>query len=206
MDENLDEEVEEGKVDLLNPIEEGAPGEATGFSMRAQKDMFLGGGQEKTGPALPLRRLSKDSKPDVQQRVNSFLNGASKGFEFDDGKFRFNLDRQDYYCYAFENDGSLQGAMDAELTDRGVMNIFRMRTDSDASRAYFQENGRTLGQDIFTTAIDELKQKGAKEVYAEVSEDGYRFLKRQAEQGMISLTVDEAPKEGAFGLIRGKIV
>ena len=47
MDEDIDEKVEEGKVDLLNPVEAGTPPEATGFSMAAQKDEFLGGGQEK---------------------------------------------------------------------------------------------------------------------------------------------------------------
>lgn len=205
MDEDLETKEEQGEIDLLNPVETGASQEAAGFSMQAQKDKFLGGGQEKTQSELPLQRLNKDSEPDVQQRVNSFLNGASKGFEFDDRKFQFNLGKDNYYCYSSEQNGVTQAAIDFELTDKGIANLFRMRTDRDASRAYFQDHGKTLGQEMFQTVIEELKQKGASGVYAEVTEDGYNFLKHMAEQGIISLTVDEAPKEGAFGLIRGKI-
>jgi len=206
MDENLEKKEEEGKVDLLNSVEAGIPEEATGFSMQAQQEKFLGGGKEESKPGLSLQRITKSSGPDIQNRVNSFLNGASEQYSWDDRKFQFNLGKDNYYCYSSEQGGNTQAAIDFELTDKGIANLFRMRTDRDASRAYFQDHGKTLGQEMFQTVIEELKQKGAKEVYAEVTEDGYRFLKRQAEQGMISLTVDVAPKEDTFGLIRGKIV
>ena len=207
MDENLDEKVEEGKIDMLNPAETGTPQEARGFSMaEVKKDFVSGTTKERTGSGFSLQRTTTTSDKATQDRINDFLNGASKEFVWDERKFQFNLGKDNYYCYSSEQNGVTQAAIDFELTDKGIANLFRMRTDRDASRAYFQDHGKTLGQEMFQTVIEELKQKGAKEVYAEVTEDGYRFLKRQAEQGMISLTVDVAPKEDTFGLIRGKIV
>lgn len=160
-------------------------------------------GEKKSG--FSLRRLTTTSDKATQDRTNVFLNGALNEYAWDERKFQFYLTKDGYYCYSSEQNGVTHAAIDFELTDKGIANLFRMRVNRDASRAHFQEHGKTLGQEMFQAILDKLKQKGATGVYAEVTGDGYRFLKRMAEQGSISLTDDSAPKEGTFGLIRGKI-
>lgn len=59
MDEDLEKKEEEGKIDLLNPVETGTPPEAAGFSMQAQKDKFLGGGQEVPSISIEQKAMEK---------------------------------------------------------------------------------------------------------------------------------------------------
>jgi len=121
VDENLDEKVEEGKIDMLNPAETGTPQEARGFSMaEVKKDFVSGTTKERTGSGFSLQRTTTTSDKATQDRINDFLNGASKEFVWDERKFQFNLGKDNYYCYSSEQNGVTQAAIDFELTDKEV--------------------------------------------------------------------------------------
>ena len=84
MDESIEELGEEGKIDLLNPVETGVPEEAAGFSMQSQKDKFLGGGSEQKGIGFSLQRITTTSAKATQDRTNVFLNGASNEYAWNE--------------------------------------------------------------------------------------------------------------------------
>ncbi|MEK7573239.1 MAG: hypothetical protein AAB531_02325 [Patescibacteria group bacterium] len=203
MDDNPIKDAEENAMFEVGP--ESTPPGAASFSIKAQKEKFLGGGGKEQKPKTPsAQRLSKESDPALQQRVNAFLNETSKGSQVDDRKFQSRLSREDYYCYSVQDGDVVQGALDGTLSDKGVMILGRIRTNPDASRRYFDENGNTLGQAIFEDATRDFKEKGAKGISAEVTADGHKFLKRMAEQGLLTVTRDESTG-GADRLVEGTL-
>lgn len=209
MDDDLNQLSEQGKVELLEPLEGAMPPEAATFSAKAQRDKFLSGAREteKTS-GINLQRATQAVDAERKTSINEFLNGASGGNDYvwTDKKYDFYLGKDNYYCYFSEgNEGEVQAGLDAELMD-DVVNLFRMRVDKDASRRYFEESGKTFGQEMFDSALAELKGKGAKQIYAEVTPDGYKFFKRMGEAGKIGLTEDTPPATPEeFGLIRATI-
>lgn len=205
MDDNpLEENSSKPILEEFSP--ESTPAGAENFSMKAQKDKFVGGGgKEQTQKGIAIKRLPKDADVNLQNRVNSFLNETSKGSEINDRKFQLRLSRETYHCYAVQEGDSIQGAIDAEITENGIVNISRIRTNPEASKKFLEENGKSLGQAMFENAIADFKEKGANGIYAEVTQDGHTFLKRMAEQGLITLDKDEPIQGTNDRLVEGRL-
>lgn len=202
MDDNPIKGAEEN---VLEFAPESTPPEAANFSAKAQQDKFLSGvNKEQTQEGVDIKRLPKDADVNLQNRVNLFLNETSKGSEVDDKKFQSRLSREDYHCYSAQDGDAIQGALDATLSDKGVIILGRIRTDPDASRRYLEENDKTLGQGMFENALADFRAKGASGISAEVTADGHKFLKRMAEQGLITVDKDEETM-GAHRLIEGRL-
>lgn len=69
MDEDIDQEAEEGKLDLLNPVETGTLPGAVEFSMAQAKRNYLGGGQEKTQKTDAVTGMVKGANLRLEREV-----------------------------------------------------------------------------------------------------------------------------------------
>lgn len=160
---------------------------------------------EDLGSEIPqqaqVQELSTASAADVKTQVNQFLNGLGTegSYDWTDKKFDFMLKQNPTYKVAYmEKDGQIIAAKDYQFGN-DTINLLRVRTSPEQSKAHAAQNGLTLGDEIFDSVIQE--NPSAKRIYSEVNPSGMRYLKRQAQRRNLTVTRELTPDKTGFGAI-----
>lgn len=165
---------------------------------------------ESVRPALPtFTEVRQDGSAEGTAEINSFLNEAVPGglYDWDKDKVDFHLAHDaGYHMSSIQQDGVTVAAIDYGINDKGIATIYRMRTDADATRACAKAHGRTLGDLMMSDLATKLIEGGASGVQAEVTEAGYRLIKRAAEKGLFQVVKEDPPVDGDFGQIQCRLV
>ncbi|KKR50691.1 MAG: hypothetical protein UT84_C0008G0005 [Candidatus Curtissbacteria bacterium GW2011_GWA1_40_16] len=159
--------------------------------------------QESEQPDQPsLKELTADSPAELKLRVNTFLNGLGKGntYDWSDKRFDFMLRDSNYHTTYIEKDGQITAAIDYQVSENGTINTFRARTIPQESKGHFGKTGKTLGDELFDHMLK--TNPSAKSLYAEVTPDGYKYLKRQVQRRGLAVVTNDQPNETGFGVIR----